>query len=188
MVKWLRDELGFIKSSADTLEIARSVTDSGGVYVVPAFTGMGAPYWSMDARGTIFGLTRGSGSAHIVRAALESIAYQSADVISAMEKDVGVKLGTLKVDGGASANDFLVQFQADISELTAVRTASCEATARGAAALAGLTLGFYKSREEIAALPTNMEFFAPKMAAEEREARLYGWHKAVDAALYWAEK
>ena len=188
VVKWLRDELGFIKSSADTLEIARSVTDSGGVYVVPAFTGMGAPYWSMDARGTIFGLTRGSGSAHIVRAALESIAYQSADVISAMEKDVGVKLGTLKVDGGASANDFLVQFQADISELTAVRTASCEATARGAAALAGLTLGFYKSREEIAALPTNMEFFEPKMAAEEREARLYGWHKAVDAALYWAEK
>ncbi|MBQ7290271.1 MAG: glycerol kinase GlpK [Clostridia bacterium] len=188
VVKWLRDELGFIKSSADTLEIARSVTDSGGVYVVPAFTGMGAPYWSMDARGTIFGLTRGSGSAHIVRAALESIAYQSADVISAMEKDVGVKLGTLKVDGGASANDFLVQFQADISELTAVRTASCEATARGAAALAGLTLGFYKNREEIAALPTNMEFFAPKMAAEEREARLCGWHKAVDAALYWAEK
>ncbi len=187
VVKWLRDELGFIKSSADTYEIARSVPDSGGVYVVPAFTGMGAPYWSMDARGSIFGLTRGSGSAHIVRAALESIAYQSADVISAMEKEVGVKLETLKVDGGASANDFLVQFQADISELTAVRTASCEATARGVAALAGITLGFYKNREEIAALPVNTEFFAPKMAKDEREERLRGWHRAVKAALYWAE-
>lgn len=187
VVKWLRDELGFIKTSAETLEIARSVTDSGGVYVVPAFTGMGAPYWNMYARGTVFGLTRGSSGAHIVRAALESIAYQSADVIAAMEKDVGVKLETLKVDGGASANDLLMQFQADISELTAVRTASCEATARGVAALASLTLGFHKSREEIAALPTNTEFFTPKMSAEEREERLRGWHRAVNASLYWAD-
>ena len=187
VVKWLRDELGFIKSSAQTLEIAQSVPDSGGVYVVPAFTGMGAPYWNMYARGTVFGLTRGSGSAHIVRAALESIAYQSADVIAAMEKDARVKLETLKVDGGASANDLLLQFQADISDLTAVRTASCEATARGAAALAGLTLGFYKNREEIALLPTNTEFFAPKMAAQEREEKLRGWHRAVKAAIYWAD-
>jgi glycerol kinase len=163
------------------------VPDSGGVYVVPAFTGMGAPYWNMYARGTVFGLTRGSSSAHIVRAALESIAYQSADVISAMEKDARVKLETLKVDGGASANDLLLQFQADISDLTAVRTASCEATARGAAALAGLTLGFYKNREEIAMLPTNTEFFAPKMEAEEREEKLRGWHRAVKAAIYWAD-
>ena len=187
VVKWLRDELGFIKNSAETAEIAQTVSDSGGVYVVPAFTGMGAPYWNMYARGTIFGLTRGSNSAHIVRAALESIAYQSADVIEAMEKDVGVKIETLKVDGGASANDLLVQFQSDISDITAVRTASCEATARGVAALAGLTLGFYKNREEIAALPTNMELFTPKMQYEEREERLSGWHRAVKAALFWAD-
>ena len=187
VVKWLRDELGFIKSSAETVEIAETVSDSGGVYVVPAFTGMGAPYWNMYARGTIFGLTRGSGSAHIVRAALESIAYQSADVIEAMEKDVGVKLETLKVDGGASANDLLIQFQADISNLTAVRTASCEATARGVAALAGLTLGFYKNRDEIAALPTNMELFTPRMQDEEREEKLAGWHRAVKASLFWAD-
>jgi glycerol kinase len=186
VVKWLRDELGFIKNSEETGEIAQTVSDSGGVYVVPAFTGMGAPYWNMYARGTIFGLTRGSGSAHIVRAALESIAYQSADVIEAMEKDVGVKLKTLKVDGGASANDLLVQFQADISDLNVVRTASCEATARGVAALAGLTLGFYKNREEIAALPTNTEIFTPRMQYEEREEKLSGWHKAVKAALFWA--
>ena len=187
VVKWLRDELGFIKDSAETLEIAKGVNDSGGVYVVPAFTGMGAPYWSMDARGSIFGLTRGSSRAHIVRAALESIAYQSADVISAMEKDTGIKLDYLKVDGGASANDLLLQFQADISGLCAVRTASCEATARGAAALAGLTLGFWNSRADIAALPTNMEFFKPLMSEEEREALLCGWHRAVKATLYWAD-
>ena len=187
VVKWLRDELGLIKNSSDTLEIAKSVADSGGVYVVPAFTGMGAPYWNMDARGAVFGLTRGSGSAHVVRAALESIAYQSADVITAMETDTGIKLDTLKVDGGAAANDFLMQFQADISELTAVRTASCEATARGAAALAGLTLGFWKNKEEIAALPTNMEAFEPKMDAETREKLLSGWHRAVRAALEWAD-
>ena len=187
IVKWLRDELGFIKTSADTAEIAQTVSDSGGVYVVPAFTGMGAPYWNMYARGTIFGLTRGSSSAHIVRAALESIAYQSADVIEAMEKDVGVKIETLKVDGGASANDLLVQFQADISDITAVRTASCEATARGVAALAGLTLGFYKNREELAALPTNMELFTPRMQYDEREEKLAGWHRAVKATLFWAD-
>ena len=187
VVKWLRDELGFIKNSAETAEIAQTVSDSGGVYVVPAFTGMGAPYWNMYARGTIFGLTRGSNSAHIVRAALESIAYQSADVIEAMEKDVGVKIETLKVDGGASANDLLVQFQADISDITAVRTASCEATARGVAALAGLTLGFYKNREELAALPTNMELFTPRMQYDEREEKLAGWHRAVKASLFWAD-
>ena len=187
VVKWLRDELGFIKNSAETTEIAQTVSDSGGVYVVPAFTGMGAPYWNMYARGTIFGLTRGSGSAHIVRAALESIAYQSADVIEAMEKDVGVKLETLKVDGGASANDLLIQFQADISDITAVRTASCEATARGVAALAGLTLGFYKNRDEIAALPTNTDIFTPRMQDEEREEKLAGWHRAVKASLFWAD-
>ncbi len=187
VVKWLRDELGFIKNSAETMEIAQTVSDSGGVYVVPAFTGMGAPYWNMYARGTIFGLTRGSGSAHIVRAALESIAYQSADVIEAMEKDTGIKLETLKVDGGASANDLLIQFQADISDLTAVRTASCEATARGVAALASLTLGFHQNREEIAALPINMELFTPRMQYEEREEKIAGWHRAVKAALFWAE-
>ena len=187
VVQWLRDELGFIKSSSETAEIAQTVSDSGGVYVVPAFTGMGAPYWNMYARGTIFGLTRGSTDAHIVRAALESIAYQSADVIEAMEKDVGVKLDTLKIDGGASANDLLAQFQADISDLDVVRTASCEATARGVAALAGLTLGFFKNRAEIAELPMNMEIFTPRMQYDEREEKLAGWHRAVKATLFWAD-
>jgi glycerol kinase len=188
VVKWLRDEIGIVKNSADTLGIAQSVEDNGGVYVVPSFTGMGAPYWNMDARGAIFGLTRGSSDAHIVRAALESIAYQSADVISAMEKDTGIKLESLKVDGGASANDFLLQFQADISGLTAVRTASCEATARGAAALAYIALGIHKTREDIAALQTNTESFSPQMSEESRSRLLSGWHRAVRAALYWADE
>lgn len=130
VVKWLRDELGFINDSSETETVSNSIPDTAGVVVVPAFTGLGAPYWNMDARGTVFGLTRGSGRAQIVRAAIESIAYQSADVISSMEADTGIKIKNLKVDGGASANDFLMKFQADISDINVVRTASCEATER----------------------------------------------------------
>lgn len=188
VVKWLRDELGFINDSAETQKISESINDSAGVFVVPAFTGLGAPYWNMYARGTIFGLTRGSGRAQIVRAAIESIAYQSADVISSMEADTGMKIKNLKVDGGASANDFLMRFQADISDISVVRTASCEATARGAAALAGLALGFWKSKEELSKLPLTTEVFSPSMSAEERKRLFDGWHRAVNCVIKWSEQ
>lgn len=188
VVKWLRDELGFIKDSSETETISNSISDTSGVVVVPAFTGLGAPYWNMDARGTVFGLTRGSGRAQIVRAAIESIAYQSADVISSMEADTGIKIKNLKVDGGASANDFLMKFQADISDINVVRTASCEATARGAAALAGLALGFWKDRREILSLPLSTEEFSPSMSSKRREELLTYWHRAVNCVLNWTKE
>lgn len=188
VVKWLRDELGFINDSSETETISNSISDTSGVVVVPAFTGLGAPYWNMDARGTVFGLTRGSGRAQIVRAAIESIAYQSADVISSMEADTGIKIKNLKVDGGASANDFLMKFQADISDINVVRTASCEATARGAAALAGLALGFWKDRRELLSLPLSTEEFSPSMSSERREELLTYWHRAVNCVLNWTKE
>ena len=188
VVKWLRDELGFINDSSETETVSNSIPDTSGVVVVPAFTGLGAPYWNMDARGTVFGLTRGSGRAQIVRAAIESIAYQSADVISSMEADTGIKIKNLKVDGGASANDFLMKFQADISDINVVRTASCEATARGAAALAGLALGFWKDRGELLSLPLSTEEFSPSMSSERREELLTYWHRAVKCVLNWAKE
>lgn len=188
VVKWLRDELGFINDSSETETISNSISDTSGVVVVPAFTGLGAPYWNMDARGTVFGLTRGSGRAQIVRAAIESIAYQSADVISSMEADTGIKIKNLKVDGGASANDFLMKFQADISDINVVRTASCEATARGAAALAGLALGFWKDRRELISLPLSTEEFSPSMSSERREELLTYWHRAVNCVLNWTKE
>lgn len=188
VVKWLRDELGFIKDSSETETVSNSISDTSGVVVVPAFTGLGAPYWNMDARGTVFGLTRGSGRAQIVRAAIESIAYQSADVISSMEADTGIKIKNLKVDGGASANDFLMKFQADISDINVVRTASCEATARGAAALAGLALGFWKDRRELLSLPLSTEEFSPSMSSERREELLTYWHRAVNCVLNWTKE
>ena len=188
VVKWLRDELGFINDSSETETVSNSIPDTAGVVVVPAFTGLGAPYWNMDARGTVFGLTRGSGRAQIVRAAIESIAYQSADVISSMEADTGIKIKNLKVDGGASANDFLMKFQADISDINVVRTASCEATARGAAALAGLALGFWKDRREILSLPLSTEEFSPSMSPERREELLTYWHRAVNCVLNWTKE
>lgn len=188
VVKWLRDELGFINDSSETETVSNSIPDTAGVVVVPAFTGLGAPYWNMDARGTVFGLTRGSGRAQIVRAAIESIAYQSADVISSMEADTGIKIKNLKVDGGASANDFLMKFQADISDINVVRTASCEATARGAAALAGLALGFWKDRIEILSLPLSTEEFSPSMSSERREELLTYWHRAVNCVLNWTKE
>lgn len=188
VVKWLRDELEFINDSSETETVSNSISDTAGVVVVPAFTGLGAPYWNMDARGTIFGLTRGSGKAQIVRAAIESIAYQSADVISSMEADTGIKIKNLKVDGGASANDFLMKFQADISDINVVRTASCEATARGAAALAGLALGFWKDRRELLSLPLSTEEFSPSMSSERRGELLTYWHRAVKCVLNWTKE
>lgn len=188
VVKWLRDELEFINDSSETETVSNSISDTAGVVVVPAFTGLGAPYWNMDARGTIFGLTRGSGKAQIVRAAIESIAYQSADVISSMEADTGIKIKNLKVDGGASADDFLMKFQADISDINVVRTASCEATARGAAALAGLALGFWKDRRELLSLPLSTEEFSPSMSSERREELLTYWHRAVKCVLNWTKE
>lgn len=188
VVKWLRDELEFINDSSETETVSNSISDTAGVVVVPAFTGLGAPYWNMDARGTIFGLTRGSGKAQIVRAAIESIAYQSTDVISSMEADTGIKIKNLKVDGGASANDFLMKFQADISDINVVRTASCEATARGAAALAGLALGFWKDRRALLSLPLSTEEFSPSMSSERREELLTYWHRAVKCVLNWTKE
>lgn len=183
VVQWLRDEMKLIHEASDSEYFAGKVSDSGGVYVVPAFAGLGAPYWDMYARGTIVGLTRGSGKNHIIRAALESIAYQTNDVIRAMEKDMGEKLCSLRADGGASANNLLMQFQADISDIEIHRPASAEATARGAAFLAGLACGFYRNRDELEALCRDGVSFTPKMEADTRHRLLSGWNKAVGRSL-----
>ena len=180
VIQWLRDELRFIKDAADSEYFARKVSDSGGVYIVPAFAGLGAPHWNMRARGTITGLTRGAGIEHIIRAALESIAYQSEDVISAMRSDMGGEIAALRVDGGASANNLLMQFQADISNLEVIRPVQKEATAAGAAMLAGKAVGFYNDIYSSNALNT---IFKPQMTESEREKRLSGWQKAVKACI-----
>ncbi|MEE0800184.1 MAG: glycerol kinase GlpK [Gemmiger sp.] len=180
VIQWLRDELGLIRESADSEYFAGKVPDSDGVYIVPAFTGLGAPYWDMYARGAIFGLTRGAGRNHLIRAALESIAYQSADVLYAMQADTGLTLHELKVDGGASANGLLMQFQADITGVTVRRPMIRETTALGAAYLAGLATGVWQDREEIKASWTLDRLFTPQMPAE-KAARLYaGWKDAVE--------
>lgn len=185
VIQWLRDELKIISSSAESEAIAAQVPDTCGCYFVPAFTGMGAPYWNQDARGIITGLTRGAGRAHIVRAALESMAYQSNDVLWAMEQDLGKRLSALRVDGGASANNFLMQFQADVAGISVLRPASVETTARGAAFLAGLAVGFWKDTEEIYKITEaeGLSVFSPSVTNEEREKLLSGWHKAVERAL-----
>ena len=180
VIQWLRDELRFIKDAADSEYCARKVSDIGGVYIVPAFAGLGAPHWNMRARGTITGLTRGAGIEHIIRAALESIAYQSEDVISAMRSDMGGEIAALRVDGGASANNLLMQFQADISNLEVIRPVQKEATAAGAAMLAGKAVGFYNDIYSSNALNT---IFKPQMTESEREKRLSGWQKAVKACI-----
>ncbi|MBQ9955565.1 MAG: glycerol kinase GlpK [Eggerthellaceae bacterium] len=179
LIQWLRDELKIIETAAETDALARSVPDTGGVYVVPAFTGLGAPYWQPDARGTITGLTRGTGRAHIVRAALEALAYQVSDLVRAMEDDAGAPMRALNVDGGASANDFLMQFQADVLELPIMRPANTETTALGAAYLAGLTTGFWKDVDALRALRASDEAFEPAMDAAQRESLLAGWREAV---------
>ncbi|MBI5669677.1 MAG: glycerol kinase GlpK [Chloroflexi bacterium] len=187
VIQWLRDEMKLIATSAESEPVARSVADTGGVYVVPAFVGLGAPYWDQYARGTIVGLTRGSGRAHIVRAALESIAYQTRDVLEAMRADSGLALSALRVDGGAIRNDFLAQFQADILGVTVQRPAVTETTALGAAYLAGLATGFWSSQDEIAQQWAVEHTFEPSMSADQRDTLYAGWKRAVERAKAWAE-
>ncbi len=179
VVQWLRDELGLISDSSDTEYFASKVEDAAGVYVVPAFTGLGAPHWDMNARGAVLGLTRGAGRNHIIRAALESIAYQTADVLRAMEEDTGIPLRELRVDGGASANNFLMQFQADIMDRPLRRPKIRETTALGAACLAGLATGMWKNLDDIRGSWTLDRLYAPAMEAEKRETLLSGWRTAV---------
>ena len=179
VIQWLRDELGLIRESADSEYFAAKVPDCGGVYVVPAFTGLGAPYWDMYARGAIFGLTRGAGRNHIIRAALESIAYQSTDVLKAMQADTGLEIKELKVDGGASANNLLMQFQADIARVTVRRPMIRETTALGAAYLAGLATGVWKDREQIKAQWTLDKLYQPEMSADKARDLYKGWKNVI---------
>ena len=188
VVQWLRDEMHLITDSSDSEYFATRVKDNGGVYLVPAFTGLGAPHWDMYARGSILGLTRGTGRNHIIRAALEAIAYQTRDVLEAMERDTGIHLKELRVDGGASANNFLMQFQADIMGCTIRRPMIRETTALGAAYLAGLATGVWKDLEDIKAQWTLDRVYQPEMAGETREKLLAGWQKAVQRASGWAEE
>ncbi len=179
VIQWLRDELGLIASAAESEKAALSVPDSSGVYIVPAFAGLGAPYWDMYARGTICGLTRGSGKNHIIRACLEAIAYQTNDLITALKADTGLPINHIRADGGAAANNFLMQFQADISGVGVIRPAQTEATAAGAAYLAGLAVSFWKNKNEILRLPDKQTEFKPAITAKRREALTDGWKRAV---------
>lgn len=186
-VQWLRDELGLIADSAESGPVAASVPDSNGVYVVPAFVGLGAPHWDPGARGAVFGLTRGANRAHIVRATLESIAFQTRDVIEAVEADSGVTLRELRVDGGAAANDELLQIQADILGREVVRPAVLETTALGAAYLAGLASGFWKDADEVSRNWREDRRFRPQMAEDRRDALYAGWQKAVARTKGWED-
>ena len=186
VVQWLRDGLKVIRTAPEVEQLAASVPDNGGVYLVPAFVGLGAPHWDGYARGAIVGLTRGSTTAHIARAALEGIAYQVADVLQAMQADSGVKLSQLRVDGGAVANNLLMQFQADILGIPVVRPKNAETTAMGAAYLAGLATGFYKSTDEIETQWAIERTFEPKMAADQSQKLRAEWNKAVGRAKAWA--
>ncbi|OUP66507.1 glycerol kinase [Drancourtella sp. An177] len=188
VIQWLRDEMRLIDSAADSEYMAQKVDDTNGCYVVPAFTGLGAPYWDQYARGTIVGITRGVNKCHIIRAALESLAYQVHDVIRAMEADSGIPLTSLKVDGGASANNFLMQVQADINRTPVKRPKCVETTAMGAAYLAGLSVGYWSDTEEIRKNWAMDREFLPKMGEEERKAKLKGWKKAVRYAFDWARE
>jgi glycerol kinase len=187
-VQWLRDELGLIGHAGESAELAAAVPDTHGVYVVPAFTGLGAPYWDMYARGAIVGLTRGANRGHLVRATLEAIAYQTRDVLTAMRNDSGIILHSLKVDGGAAANDFLMQFQADILGVPVVRPRITETTALGAAFLAGLATGFWKDKAEIGARWQAERDFQPALPIDAREAKYKGWTRAVERARQWEER
>ncbi len=187
-IQWLRDELHLIRTAAETEEAAKAVPDSNGAYVVPAFTGLGAPYWDSYARGTIIGLTRGVNRNHIIRAVLESIAYQTYDVLHAMQQDSGIRMTALKVDGGAAANDFLLQFQSDIIQAPVLRPSCLETTAMGAAFFAGLTVNFWSSQEEIRQkLSISMEF-KPQRNDEWCRQALHGWHKAVKRSFNWMKE
>ena len=186
-VQWLRDELGLVRDAADTEYFASKVEDTGGVYVVPAFVGLGAPYWDPYARGSIQGMTRGTNRNHIVRATLESIAYQSRDLLEAMQQDSGIKLAELRVDGGAVKNNFLMQFQSDILDTTVARPAVIETTAAGAAYLAGLAVGFWGSMDELKDKVSVEHKYSPEMAEEKRDQLYSGWKKAVSRSQQWAD-
>jgi glycerol kinase len=186
-IQWLRDEMRMIKEARQSEEYAVEVHGTNDVYIVPAFAGMGAPYWNSYARGTVVGITRGCKKEHFIRATLESIAYQANDVIHAMEQDAGVKLVSLKVDGGASANNMLMKFQSDITETTVHRPKCIETTALGAAYLAGLAVGYWKDKDEIRQNWSLGRSFEPTMEAEQRTKLLKGWKRAVRCALAWAD-
>ena len=186
-IQWLRDELRFIESAADSEYMARKVSDTNGCYVVPAFAGLGAPYWDAYARGAVLGLTRGVNKYHIVRATLDSIAYQTDDVLKAMEADSGIRLAALKVDGGAAANNYLVQTQSDISGAPVLRPRCVETTAMGAAYLAGLAVGYWKNTDEIKANWAVDRSFSPEISEEERTTRVKGWKKAVRCTEGWSK-
>ena len=187
-IQWLRDEMKLIESAADSERMAAMVPDTNGVYVVPAFTGLGAPRWDAYARGAILGLTRGANKYHIIRATLESLAYQTQDVLQAMQEDAGLRLSALKVDGGAAANDLLMQFQADITGAPVHRPVCIETTALGAAYLAGLAVGYWSGQEDIVANWAVSRTFVPQIGAERRAGLLRGWEKAVGRTLDWAER
>ena len=186
-IQWLRDEMRMLKSAPQSEEYCTAVNDTAGVYMVPAFAGMGAPYWNQYVRGTIVGLTRGTSKEHFIRATVESLAYQVYDVLEAMQKDSGITLHTLKVDGGASANNFLMQFQSDILNTEVIRPQCIETTALGVAYLAGLAVGYWKDREEISQNWRVDKRFYPEMEEDGRKKRIRGWKRAVKCALAWAE-
>jgi len=188
VIQWLRDEMRFLTESEDSEYYAGKVEDTGGVYLVPAFAGLGAPYWDMYARGCIVGITRGTRRYHIIRAAQESIAYQVMDLLRAMEKDSGSRMGELKVDGGASVNKFIMQFQADICGADIVRPVVSETTALGAACLAGIAVGFWKDITEVKNNWKRDALFRPGMEAGKREKLIANWHKAVERSKGWAEE
>ena len=187
VIQWLRDEMRLIDESRDAEYFAKKVPDNGGVYLVPAFTGLGAPHWDMYARGTIVGITRGTKREHIIRAAQESIAYQSADLFDAMERDSGVRISQLNVDGGASRDSFLMQFQSDILDRKIIKPTNHESTALGAAFLAGLTVGLWNDSKELIAAREIDRIYTPDMTREERSALMAGWHKAIGRSKGWAK-
>ncbi|MCR5724060.1 MAG: glycerol kinase GlpK [Treponema sp.] len=187
VVQWMKDELHFFESSADSEYHACKVEDTGGVYVVPAFTGMGAPYWDMYARGCIMGITRGTKSEHIIRAALESIAFQTRDLVECMQRDTGIRLAELNVDGGASGNNFLMKFQSDVLQIPIRRPEMKEITSLGIAQLAGLAIGMFKNVKEIRSVPRKITVLEPSMDSETLERLLHGWEKAVSRSRNWIE-
>lgn len=187
-VQWLRDEMQLIRNAAESETCAKLVSDTNGVYVVPAFAGLGAPYWDQYARGTIVGITRGCNKNHIIRATLESIAYQTYEVLKAMEQDLNTCLGSLKVDGGACANQFLLQFQSDILQTTVIKPKCIETTALGAGYLAGLSVGFWKDKDEIKNNWILSSAYRPQMSMEQRDFLMQGWNKAVKRSLQWEEQ
>lgn len=188
VVQWLRDEIGIIREASEVEGLAASVKDNNGVYLVPAFSGLGAPHWNQHARGTMVGLTRGANAGHIARAALESIAYQTMDVITAMEADSGIEIKELRVDGGATANDLLMQFQSDLLQVPVIRPKTLETTALGAAYLAGLAVGYWKDHEEINNQWQEDKKFTPEKSADQVQQLRAGWNKALDTAMHWSAK